>query len=255
MQALHAHRRRSLTVLARTYVIPENRPAPGPDWRHLQVDGSFRSGWQVRAVSIPATEFTGDFYLVSEVDGAVWFAVGDLSGHGLDAAVFTMMVREELDHSIERSRYKCLVELVVRLDAALREALPSNRFVSLVVGRADPDGRVTMVNAGHCHPLVVRRDGAVESVRSGGPVVGIVPGATWSSSSVSLMSGDRLLVHTDGLPEARNEADDEFGQDRIVEFATKSSTESTIETLVGEVSCFAGGRRDDDVTLFLLCRS
>lgn len=229
-------------MMTRTPILPDNRP------------GTFPSGWRVRAVSLPATEFSGDFYIATEVDGALWFAVGDFAGHGLGAAIFGMMVREELDRAIDHCRYTCLVEMVRRIDAMMREELPSNRFASLVVGRADADGRVTMVNAGHCLPLVLRADGAFESVATGGPVVGIVPSPDWSSTVTEIRRGDRLLVYTDGLLEARDENEDEFGSDRIAAVARSADAESTIDSLVGEVDRFTRGRRHDDLTLFVLDR-
>jgi len=215
---------------------------------------AFRSGWRARAVSVPATEFTGDFYLACELDDTVWFAVGDFSGHGLGAAIFTMMVREELERSIDHCRNRCLVEIVARLDALLRDELPSNRFASLVVGRADPDGRVTLVNAGHCLPLVLRRDGTVDAIEAGGPVVGIVPSPSWSSAAFRIVAGERLLVYTDGLIEARDDQDDEFGLSRIAGIASTADAESTVEALVREVGRFSGGRQEDDLTLFVLSR-
>lgn len=214
----------------------------------------FRSGWQAQAASIPATAFTGDFYTTSEIDDTVWFALGDFSGHGLEAAIFSMMVREELDRAIDHCRHTCLVEIVARLDDVLRQELPSNRFASLVVGRADPDGRVTMVNAGHCHPLVLRTGGAIESVSPGGPVVGILPFPDWSSTSMWLGGGDRLLLYTDGLLEARSEHDEEFGLDRIAALAASAETDATITILIEAVSRFSSERRDDDLTIFMLSR-
>jgi sigma-B regulation protein RsbU (phosphoserine phosphatase) len=234
-------------------------PAPGivpdkPAGLGTHAVRRFRSGLQARATSLPATEFTGDFYTTCEIGDDVWFAVGDFSGHGLGAAIFAMMVREELDRSIDHCRHTCLVEIVGRLDGLLRDEFPSNRFASLVVGRAAQDGRVTLVNAGHCHPLVLRAGGALESIAPGGPVVGIVPAPAWSSTSTRLDPGDRLLVYTDGLLEARDADDDEFGTDRIAALASGADPGSTIDTLLDEVTRFTRGKRDDDLTVFMLSR-
>jgi serine phosphatase RsbU (regulator of sigma subunit) len=110
------------------------------------------------------------------------------------------------------------------------------------------------VNAGHCHPLVLRAGGALESISPGGPVVGIVPAPAWSSTSTRLDPGDRLLVYTDGLLEARDADDDEFGTDRIAALASGADPGSTIDTLLDEVTRFTRGKRDDDLTVFMLSR-
>lgn len=214
----------------------------------------FRSGWQARGVSHPATAFSGDFYTALEVDDDLWFALGDFSGHGLGAAIFTAMVQEELERVIDHDRNDCVLEIVASIDRTMREEFPSNRFASLVVGRAGRDGRVVLVNAGHPPPLVVRADGRAEGVPATGPVVGIVPAPRWGSVCIDLGPGDGLLLYTDGLPEARDATDEEFGFERIAETAIRSTLTTAIDTLVGEVGRFTGGRREDDLTIFVLSR-
>ena len=241
--------------LAEIVGTPGRVVGPGDEEpRRLHASRAFRSGWQARAASVPATGFTGDFYLTCELDDTVWFAVGDFSGHGLGAAIFSMMVREELERSIDHCRNRCLIEIVARLDAILRDELPSNRFASLVVGRAEPDGRVSPVNAGHCHPLVLRRGGAVETIGTGGRVVGIVPAPSWTSASFEMASGDRLLIYTDGLMEAVDDDETEFGTQRIADVASGSGADATVEALLREVEQFRRGRRDDDLSVFTLSR-
>jgi len=214
----------------------------------------FTSGWEARAHSLPATQFTGDFYLTCEIGDTVWFAVGDFSGHGLGAAIFSMMVREEIDHSLDHRGERCLLEIVDRLDAFMQEEFPSNRFASLVIGRAEADGKITLVNAGHCHPIIFRSSGEVETIAPGGPVIGIVPGAKWRAAETTLDAGDRFLLYTDGLMEARNREDDEFGLDRIIAAASAAVPDTTIDALLDEVTRFAEGRREDDLTMFVLSR-
>jgi len=178
--------------------------------------------------------------------------VGDFSGHGLRASIFTMMVQEELDRVIEACNCANVAEIVAALDLSIRDVIPGNRFASIVVGRAEPDGTIHLVNAGHCPPFILRADGTIEMIGANGPVVGIVPGAGWCSSSITLDHGDRLLLYTDGLLEARNDEDEDFGLERIAE--TASQGPGVIDRLIDAANRFSNGRREDDLTVFVLAR-
>lgn len=215
----------------------------------------FPAGWEARAASVPATEFTGDFFATAEVDGRVFFAVGDVAGHGLAASILTMMVQEELERLIAETCCPDPVETVEALDRAIREELPSNRFLSLVAGRAEADGSVRVVNAGHPPPLVVRADGTVATIPAGGPVVGIAPFACWCPETVRLAPGDRLVVYTDGLLEARDGDGAELGADRIAEAAQGVPPAATVEALLGAARSFSGDRVHDDLTVLVLSRA
>jgi phosphoserine phosphatase RsbU/P len=238
--------RRASTSPLRAPDIRTGRPSHPARW--------FRSGWQARAVSLPATEFSGDFYMTHEIGDEVWFALGDFSGHGLGAAIFAAMVQEELDRAIDHDRNSCLLEIIASLDSTMRDVFPSNRFASLVVGRAEPDGGVTLVNAGHPPPLVARATGEVDAIGATGPVVGIVPSPRWGSARSRLEPGDCLLLYTDGLLELHGGTGEEFGLQRIEAAARRSRPETAIASLVGDARRFAGGRRTDDLTIFVLSR-
>jgi serine phosphatase RsbU (regulator of sigma subunit) len=209
----------------------------------------------VRAVSRPATEYTGDFYLTFEIGDALWFAVGDFAGHGIDAVVFMAMVQEEIEARIRACSSSDPAEVVASLDAALRAVFPQNRFATLVIGRASADGSITLVNAGHCPPVLVRKNGEVEIICSHGPVVGLLPAMNWLQQSVRLERGERLFIYSDGLVEAEDSTGEEFGGTRLVARLGAFSPEEPLEEVVDSVERFAGGRRHDDMTIFLLQRS
>src|SRR5437763_1509568 len=129
------------------------------------------AAFDVAAFSKPARKFTGDFYLTHRDGDRLWFVVGDVAGKGLPAAVIMAMIQEELEHRISScAATRCDPSVTMqRLHEFLHPLMPSNRFATLVIGTLRDDGTLTIVNAGHCSPLLVR-NGAIEQIDSTGPV-------------------------------------------------------------------------------------
>ena len=227
-----------------------------PSWRPEPTAASSddeAARFDARAVSRPATAFTGDFYFTARTPAGFWFAVGDFAGHGLRAAVFSAMIQEKLE-SLVRSRPCSPEDVVAALDRMLRREIPGNRFASLVVGRAMSSGAVELVNAGHCPPIVARTNGEMELIGSHGPIVGLAPGPRWRPETGDLAPGDRVGLYTDGLIEAEDETGEPFGLDRLVALLRISPPETPLETFLSAASRFSGDRQSDDVTLFVLTR-
>lgn len=135
-----------------------------------------RPQFDVHAISIPAKTFTGDFWFTHRAADRLWFALGDVAGKGLPAALVMAMIQEELERRIAPcARAGCdPATTMQRLHEFLKPLLPSNRFATAVIGWLGDDGTMTLVNAGHCPPMLVRADGRIEEIDSTGPVVGIM---------------------------------------------------------------------------------
>jgi phosphoserine phosphatase RsbU/P len=212
----------------------------------------------VHAVSIPAGAFTGDLYFVHRRPDGVWFALGDVAGKGLDAAIFMKMVHEELEERVaeEDLSLGCLVSCI---HDALAPEFPSNRFVSLVAGHLAPDGRLSLINAGHTPPILMRSGGGVECVASTGPVVGILRVAEWRANELHLERGDAVLIYSDGVTEARTQRGEELGVSGLVEMLQQLRTDSSravVDHVRRGVDAFrAGWPADDDTTIMALVRS
>ena len=127
---------------------------------------------RIHAVSRPARTFTGDFYFTHRHEQRVWIAVGDVAGKGLSAAIVMAMIQEELEHRIAScASAECdPARTVARLHEFLAPLLPRNRFATAALGWLDDDGTLTLVNAGHPPPIIIRRTGDLEEIGSTGPV-------------------------------------------------------------------------------------
>jgi len=223
-------------------------PAPPP----------LRDAVDVHAISIPAGTFTGDFWFTHRAADRLWFALGDVSGKGLNAALVMAMIQEELESEItDCARIGCdPATTVERLHAFLKPLLPGNRFATMVVGWIRDDGTVRLTNGGHCPPLILRADGRVEPIDSTGPAVGLLPVARWRSRDFELSSDDTLLLYSDGVIEATTADGAEFGTEGILRAlrTRRRDAEGVTCTLVKAVRQHAGGRREDDLTVLAMRR-
>ena len=211
-----------------------------------------RAKYEVRAISQPARAYTGDFYFTHQHRDRLWFAVGDVSGKGINAAVVMAMIQEELEQRITSCANAACdpARTVARLHEFLRPLLPANKFASAVIGYASDDGHLVIANAGHCPPVIVRRDGSTDLVESTGPVVGILPESRWRSSVRLLGRGETLVLYSDGVIEAESPGGCQFGVDGLRRVAASGA-----EAIVAAVDAHAHGVRGDDLTLVVVRRS
>jgi phosphoserine phosphatase RsbU/P len=148
-----------------------------------------------------------------------------------------------------------------RLNHLLCKKTSRERFVSLVWCYFDPAASVlSYINAGHLPPLLVRHhdNGPFEVIRleDGGPVLGVLPGATFKQSQVSVQPGDLLVVFSDGVLEATNSGDEEFGEERILAAVKDNWSDSPgaiCDAVLSRVRTFLGKELPhDDQTLMVV---
>ncbi|MCZ7651845.1 MAG: SpoIIE family protein phosphatase [Thermoanaerobaculia bacterium] len=208
----------------------------------------------LHATSEPARAVGGDLYhLRLRPDGALSMVVGDVSGKGVSAALLMAVAQgmlgllDELDQP--------LGELLAALDRGLRSKNPGNRFLTLAAVRLAPDGALRIANAGHCPVRILRASGEVESVAATGPLLGLLPAATWRVEERRLAAGDSIVLYSDGIPESCDPDDRELGEAGVE--AALAELAGKLPEAVGEALLEAamehrrGREAQDDVTLLV----
>jgi phosphoserine phosphatase RsbU/P len=208
----------------------------------------------------PAQGVAGDYYDYFELSGGrLGFAVADVSGKGISAALL-MASLQALIRSQAIREPEDLAELIGQVNSLLYESSASHRYATLFYGQIDPQAaRLDYVNAGHNPPLLLRAtsgDFDVQRLEKGGTVVGLLPQSKFEQGSVVLQSGDLILGFTDGISEAMNRHDEEWGEERMVE-AVKSagdrSPRALIQHLMEAADRFVDGApQNDDMTLVVV---
>ena len=214
---------------------------------------------EVHAISIPARAFTGDFYFMHRATDRLWFALGDVAGKGLPAALVMAMIQEELEvRIVSCARTACDPSITMtRLHAFLKPLIASNKFATVVIGNLHDDGTLHIANAGHCPPLIVRTNGEIESIDSTGPVVGILAGSEWTTFETMLEFGESVVLYSDGVIEAES-AEGDFGVRRLaaaLKAVPRHRTPKAIaENIASEVDVYTGGIQNDDLTILAITR-
>jgi serine phosphatase RsbU (regulator of sigma subunit) len=174
-------------------------------------------GWSLGAVSHPCHAMGGDYYDWELGPEGLRLALADVSGKGAAAALLMAAVR-----ALVRSRWHepDLARASGLISRAVFDNVPASRYATALLARLDPArGRLRYVNAGHQPPLLVRADGSVQTLGTGGFPLGLVDTAFYAAAEVVLGPGDTLLIFSDGVSEARNAAGAELGPDGLVELA------------------------------------
>ena len=211
------------------------------------------------AECIPAWQVGGDFYDVFSIgDGRVAMALGDVSGKGLPASVVVGLLLGALRASNWLDGGAAHEASSTRLSELIRARTALERFASLFWCSYEPGtGALQYVNAGHLPPMLVRRsangEAEVRRLEEGGPVLGVVPGATYTQGMETVREGDLLVIYSDGVVEATNSSgtqfDDEGLRGVIVENLDRSSTDIR-DAILAAVEKFLGDERaQDDITL------
>jgi serine phosphatase RsbU (regulator of sigma subunit) len=206
--------------------------------------------FDLAADSIPCRTVGGDFYDYLDIgNGGFGFALGDVAGKGPPAAVLAVAVQTNFAAQAPISDNPA--ETLSRLNKALLRRAIEARFATMFYGALTDDGRLSYCNAGQEPPLVVRAD-SIEWLEEGGPVLGLLAIATYAYATVPLHPGDLVVVCSDGVTEARNLANDEFGRDRLVETLKGrhgNKPDAVLEHLLAVVKKFSqGAAQADDIT-------
>ncbi|MFI0351105.1 PP2C family protein-serine/threonine phosphatase [Actinomadura sp. 9N407] len=201
----------------------------------------------------------GDFYDVypAESGGESLVVLGDVAGKGLEAAVLTGKIRTTLRALLPLAGdHRRVLELV---NAALLHD-GGTRFATLVLASVRREGRrvrVRLTSAGHAPPLIVRADGPVEEVPTGGSLIGVLDEIASTTAEVTLRSGDTCLLYTDGITEAFGGplGDEMFGDERLCAGLAGCGgmlPEALVERIHMLAAEWVGGNRHDDMAIIAI---
>jgi serine phosphatase RsbU (regulator of sigma subunit) len=198
----------------------------------------------------------GDFFAVEKASGGLILALGDVCGKGLAAGMWTpCLVGLLRAHATAISEPQAIVSGVNREFCRMHAPLSS-----LLVAHLDPaGGTLDYCSAGHPPALLLRAGGQLELLSEGGMLLGMAADAAFSSGRVELAAGDVLVAYSDGVVESRNEADEEFGPERLeaqLRLARDGSADSVLFSVLAAVQDFAAPRPlADDTSLAVVRRA
>jgi serine phosphatase RsbU (regulator of sigma subunit) len=227
-------------------------------YRRLCAPRLVRHGdFEIASEIFAARHLPGDFFTLAETGNGVTLALGDISGKGLAAGMWiTLLLGLVGTHSAASAEPQAIVTGVNRDLCGMSFGAP---LASLFLARLDSaTGMLHYCSAGHPPALLLRADGKLESLSEGGPLLGVVSEASFVSGSVELRFGDVLLAYSDGILEARNYADQEFGFEHLetqLRRARSGSADAVLFSVLGAVQDFADAcPQADDMSLVVVRR-
>ncbi|HEV7919992.1 MAG TPA: PP2C family protein-serine/threonine phosphatase [Thermoanaerobaculia bacterium] len=234
-QKLRAHRFESLIVEAQRIqqsILPQRVPQ--------------YAGFDIWGKTVPAEIVSGDFYdFIPVTDNILGLAIADGSGHGLPAALVVRDIYMGLRMATDRD-FK-IVRTVEKLNHIIHRGRLTTKFVSLFYGELETGGILIYCNAGHNYPFVLKGT-HIEPLRNGGPVLGPTPDATYKRGFVKLDPGDLLCMYSDGIVEAHDKHDQEFGLERLqrlVKHNRGRTAQEIGQEVLAKVEKWSRGAEDD----------
>jgi phosphoserine phosphatase RsbU/P len=205
--------------------------------------------------TIPCRAIGGDFFDVYDLpDGGFGFAVADISGKGVPAALLAAALQGAFAAYVTADPSPAAA---ITVGNTVLYGRFEGKFATMFYGAVAPDGTFTYCNAGHNPPLLVKAGGAMGKLETGGCVLGLFADNHYEEGRLTLQPGDLLLLFSDGLPEANDAAGNEFGdariEDLVMRHAATLDPPALLARVLQEVSQFcAGAPARDDVTIFVL---
>jgi sigma-B regulation protein RsbU (phosphoserine phosphatase) len=216
-------------------------------------------GYEIHGGNIPSRGVSGDYYeVVRRFDGRECVVlVADVSGKGIGAAFLTASLEALSVQPVEDGLPPEAV--FSRVSRLLLERTPTEKYATGFMAALEPEtGVVRYCNAGHCPALLVRGDGRQEWLNATGPPLGLLPASTYTGGEAALEVGDLLVVYTDGITEAANPVEDEYGRERLAAICLKhrkAPLQKVAEAIENDLESFAEGVPfHDDRTLVMLRR-
>lgn len=212
----------------------------------------------IAARNISSFQVGGDYFDILETpDKRLLFAIGDVTGKGMPAALLMANLQAMLHVLLPTD--VSLTEATGQVNDIIHRNTPSDKFITFFWGIVDPtDLSFRYVNAGHNPPIWFKADSDTPAeLQEGGLILGAMPTLTpYEEQTIMLSSGDLLVFYTDGVTEAMNKGNtEEYGKDRLLECVYNHRRESSRQieqAIIDEVQAFAHGLQSDDITLIVI---
>lgn len=214
-----------------------------------------RGAFEIASEIFPVGHFSGDFVSVFDSGETTFFALGDIAGKGLTAAMwFTHVMGLVRTCAASLDSPEAVLAAVNRDLCVLGSGVP---LTTMVLAQLDwKRGELRYSNAGHFLPFIQRGSGEVEYLAAGGPILGALPQARFEGARIDFAPTDMLVGYSDGLIECRNPLDEEFGMERLLSHVQRSASQcagKALFSIVGAVQDFAAGiPRSDDLTVMIV---
>jgi sigma-B regulation protein RsbU (phosphoserine phosphatase) len=181
--------------------------------------------------------------------------VADVAGKGIPAALLMSNLQAIVRGTATATMLPAA--LCRKVNESIHQNIAPDRFVTFFYGLLDSrNNHLAYTNAGHNAPILLRRNGSHERLRDGGDVLGIFPDRNYVCGEVALAAGDRILLFTDGVTEARNKKNgEEFGETRLLELLNENhalAAGGLQKRILEAVTEFSGAEFEDDVTLIVV---
>jgi phosphoserine phosphatase RsbU/P len=211
-------------------------------------------GFEVAAAWRPARTVSGDYYDVFKLDGQrLGICIADVAGKGVSAAL--MMANVQAAVRAFASGSESPAQVCDKVNRLLCENIAVGKFVTFLYGVLDCETHIFgYCNAGHLTPIHIS-NGAAKMLEGGGAVLGVFPSWEFEDASVELQAGDRLMLFTDGITEAMDSKENEFGEDNLAALAGACCSRSAEEMnrfLLEQVTKFCAAHFQDDATLLMI---
>lgn len=214
-------------------------------------------GYDIYAINIPAREVGGDYYdfiKISETKTAI--ALGDVSGKGLPASMLMANLQATLRGQLLFCN--CAKDCIKRANDMLFKSTDTSKFVTLFFGILDTEKHtLTYCNAGHNEPVFVQNDKKLK-LDKGGILLSIIEHIDYEEDVISFDKGSTIVVFSDGITEAMNELNEEYGEERLNNFIERkltSTSQQLANEILGDVKNYSSGvPQFDDITLMIIKR-
>ena len=214
--------------------------------------------YQIAGKSVPAKDVGGDYYDFIQIDDNNFaFCLGDVSGKGMSAAMLMSNVQATLRAQIlsgVNSR-----ETITRTNPVLFQNTDSTKFVTLFLGIVNiKSNEINYCNAGHNNPYYLDRNNQIKELDVGGLILGFQPDSSYLEGKIQFYPNEMIVLYSDGITEAMNDKNEEFGEERLIKLITEYKGEDIyklIDRIIDEVKAFSEGvAQSDDITLMIIKR-